>query len=129
MVNKTQVWKEIIHPLATVLGAWGGFPQPPAFFKRLARSEIFRYFLVFALVYQGGGGENIAKSLMVTVGFYLAAKILDLRTLVGDLEEQAHPVQEPPARVKPVPAAPPAAKAPTPPMPPVHAEGFCGYGW
>ena len=122
MVNKQQVWKEIIHPLATVLGAWGGFPKPPAIFRRLASSELFRYFLVFALVYQGGGGENIARSVMVTVGFYLAAKILDLRTLVGDLEQQAHYIQEVPAIVKPAVTAPKESIQ----VPPAAAEKFRG---
>jgi hypothetical protein len=129
MVHKQQVWKEIVHPLATVIGAWGGFPEPPAFFKRLAHNELFQYFLVFALVYQGGGSENIATSLMVTVGLYLVTKILNLRTLVGDLEDRARPVAQP-ALVKPAApvmppptAAPPASHVPAPPV-----EGFYG-GW
>lgn len=134
MVHRQQVWKEIIHPLATVIGAWGGFPEPPKFFKRLARNELFQYFLVFALVYQGGGGEDIATSLMVTVGLYLMTKILNLRTLVGDLEDQAHAMVKPAPPVQPVvlpppTAAPPAAGVPAPPMQPSGGEGFYGGYW
>ena len=128
MVKKQQVWKDIIHPLATVLGAWGGFPEPPAFFKRLARNELFQYFLVFALVYQGGGNQEIATSLMVVVGLYLVTKILDLRTLVGDLENSGRPivVVENETHVQPaqpivMPAGPPASGVPAPPV-----EGFYG---
>lgn len=130
MVKRQQIWKEIVHPLATVVGAWGGFPEPPHFFKRLAQNELFQYFLVFLLVYQGGGSEDIATSLMVTVGLYLVTKILNLRTLVGDLEKRAtapKPVVVPaaePVMMPPPTAAPPAAGVPMPPS----AEAFYG-GW
>ena len=88
MVKRADVWQKIVHPVATVLGAWGGFPEPPSFFKRLTKNELFQYFLVFVLVYQGGEKMEIATSLMVTVGLYLLTKILNLRTLVGTLEER-----------------------------------------
>ena len=49
--------KNYIHPIATVLIAWAiaanGFPQPPQLFKNLVQNELFQYFLVFVLVYQG----------------------------------------------------------------------------
>jgi len=127
MVTRQQVWKDIIHPLATVIGAWGGFPKPPAFFARLSKNELFQYFLVFVLVYQGGGSEDVATSLMLTVGLYLVTKILNLRTLVGDLEKQGGAVIVKPAPVVVMP--PPTAGPPTasPPAPPV--EGFYSQGW
>lgn len=136
MVKRQQVWKDIIHPLATVVGAWGGFPEPPAFFQRLSKNELFQYFLVFLLVYQGGGSEDIATSLMVTIGLYLMTKILNLRTLVGDLEKRGAAIVVPsdePALVKPAPPAeplvmPPPTAGPTMGMGPGPTEGFFG-GW
>ena len=119
MVKRQQIWKDIAHPLATVIGAWGGFPEPPAIFKRLAKHELFQYFLVFVLVYQGGGSEDIAQSLMITIGLYLITKILNLRALVGDLEQRGKPVI--------VVATDPTPPAPGVPAPP--AESFNSGRW
>lgn len=87
-----------IHPIATVLLAWAiasnGFPQAPAFFQRLCTNELFQYFLVFVLVYQGGGRQDVGVALMVTVGLYLVTKILNLRGLIGDVEMQQMMAQQ-----------------------------------
>ena len=99
MVKKQQVWKDIIHPMATVLGAWGGFPPPPKIFQQLVKNELVQYLLVFLLTYQGGGNEDIALSLMVTVGLYLVTKILNLRSFIGDLQTQPTP---PPPQAPPM---------------------------
>ncbi len=83
--------KNYIHPIATVLLAWAiaanGFPQPPQIFKNLAQNELFQYFLVFVLVYQGGARQDIGMALMVTVGLFLLAKILDLRSFISGIEK------------------------------------------
>lgn len=94
-----------IHPIATVLLAWaiasGGFPQAPAFFQRLCTNELFQYFLVFVLVYQGGGRQDVGVALMVTVGLFLVTRILGLRSLVGDIEmRQQMPIAQPPQLVE-----------------------------
>lgn len=100
--QQQQVWKQIVLPVATALIAWGAFPKPPAFVQKLATNELFQYFMIFVLVWQGGGRQDVATSLMVTVGMFLLTKILNLRTLVGDLEQQRMmpaPLPAPPAVV------------------------------
>ena len=84
-------WKIWLHPFATVLGAWGGFPQPPKFFIQLSQYELFRWFLVFVLAYQGGAEEDVQRALLITVVFYLVAKLLDLRELVAQSAYEAPP--------------------------------------
>lgn len=96
-----EIWKTIIHPIAIILGAWGAFPEPPMFLLRLSRFELFQYFMVFVLLYQGGSQQQLATALMVTVGFYLLNKIFDLRGIIGQLESRAAvgPIPEDPIRV------------------------------
>lgn len=95
--------KNYIHPLATVLIAWAiaanGFPQPPQMFRNLVQNELFQYFLVFVLVYQGGGRQDLGMSLMVTVGLFLLSKILDLRAFIGNMSNQAPPPPPPAPQV------------------------------
>jgi hypothetical protein len=61
---------------ATLVGAFGGFPEPPMFFKQLTQNELFRWFLVFVLVYQGGSGQNIKLAAMLTVAAFAVVKML-----------------------------------------------------
>ena len=84
-MNSIKHWKDWLHPVATVMGAWGGFPKPPKLFLELTRFEIFRWFLVFILAYQGGAEEDIKGALLITVVFYLTTKLLDLRDVVNDV--------------------------------------------
>ena len=84
-MNGIKHWKDWLHPIATVMGAWGGFPKPPKVFLELTRFELFRWFLVFVLAYQGGAEEDIRQALAITVIFYLVTKLLDLRDVVSDL--------------------------------------------
>lgn len=79
-------WKDWLHPVATVMGAWGGFPKPPEAFLALTKYELFQWFLVFVLAYQGGAEEDIRQALIITVIFYLVTKLLDLR----DVSPQHH---------------------------------------
>lgn len=77
-------WKDWLHPIATVVGAWGGFPKPPEIFLELTKYELFRWFLVFVLAYQGGADEDLRQALIITVVFYLTTKLLNLREIVGN---------------------------------------------
>jgi len=112
--------KNYIHPIATVLLAWaissGGFPQAPQFFQQLCQNELFQYFLVFVLVYQGGGRQDVGTALMVTVGLYLVAKILSLRSIVGDVQQMQQQQQQ----VILPPGGGPSSGVPAPPV----REGF-----
>jgi hypothetical protein len=65
-----------ILPLATGLGAWGGFPQPPAVFKKLSNNEMFQNLMFFVLLWQGGSGQDVQISAIVTVLFYVVTKLL-----------------------------------------------------
>ena len=69
--------KQILLAFATAIGAYGGFPNAPAAFSLLTRYEIFQWFLVFVLIYQGGGGQDIKFSLMITAALYMVHVILD----------------------------------------------------
>jgi hypothetical protein len=70
-------------PIATAVGAWGGFPEAPKFWKDLTeRSELFRYFTVFILVWQGGGGQNARVSLAITVLLYIIATFSKWKEIV-----------------------------------------------
>jgi hypothetical protein len=84
-MNGVKHWKDWLHPIATVMGAWGGFPKPPKVFLELTRFELFRWFLVFILAYQGGAEEDIRQALIITVIFYLITKLLDLRDVVSNV--------------------------------------------
>ena len=63
--------------VATLLGAFGGMPKAPQVFEKLAENEIVQWALVFVLLYQGGAGQDIKLSLIVTVAAYIAHKYLN----------------------------------------------------
>ena len=103
-------WKDWLHPVATVLGAWGGFPQPPKIFLRLSRYELFQWFLVFALAYQGGAEEQIQQALIITVVFYLISKLLDLKEFENTQEP---PLPSPQLTMPVIPSVPGSTPQPT----------------
>lgn len=95
-------WQSWIHPLATaaiVLGLMGGFPQPPRALSSLFKFELFKWFLMFVLIYQGGGAQDVSKSIVTTVIVYLVFKLLELKDAVDAnvVVVQAPVVQAPPA--------------------------------
>lgn len=63
-------------PVATALGAWGGFPQPPAFFTKLTQNELFQYAMLFVLLWQGGSGQDVQIAAIVTLAFYILTKVM-----------------------------------------------------
>jgi len=65
-----------ILPIATALGAFGGFPEAPAFFKTMAKNELFQYLMLFVLVWQGGSGQDVAVAGIVTVAVFIVNKLL-----------------------------------------------------
>ena len=54
---KYGLWKFVLA-LATMLGAFGGFPEPPKAFNRLTQYKVVQWGLLFVLLYQGGAGED-----------------------------------------------------------------------
>ena len=67
--------KQLLLPLATAIGAYGGFPKPPAFFTELTNNEIGRYVLLFVLVWQGGAGQDMKLSLLITALLYVVSQL------------------------------------------------------
>lgn len=68
--------KSTILVASTILGAFGGFPTPPAIFTELVKSEVVQWFLVFVLAYQGGAGQNVKFALISTMVAYFIYKVL-----------------------------------------------------
>ena len=62
-------------PLATALGAYGGFPSPPAWWVRLSSSRPFQVATLWILVYQGGGEANVVWSTVITALVFTAMEI------------------------------------------------------
>ena len=69
--------EQMVLPLATAIGAYGGFPDPPRFFNNLVRNEFFRYVLLAVLIYQGGAGQDIKLSVLVTFVIFALTKALN----------------------------------------------------
>lgn len=78
MLKSMQDW---LLPLVLILGMTGGFPQPPSIFFTLTQFELYRWALVFFLVY-GLGTQDVQNALIITISFYLATKLLALRDAV-----------------------------------------------
>jgi hypothetical protein len=56
--------------VCTAVGAFGGMPDPPKFFKFLyEKIPGFKWFLVFVLIYQGGGEQDLGVALQITIVF------------------------------------------------------------
>ena len=68
-------WK-LTLALATMIGAFGGFPDPPKAFTSLTQFQLVQWILVFVLIYQGGGGEDPLLSGALTVLAFVCYKIL-----------------------------------------------------
>ena len=62
----------IILAIMTMLGSFGGFPDPPAIFTRLTQSQFAKWALVWVLVYQGGGKQDLTITTTATAVGYLA---------------------------------------------------------
>lgn len=69
--------RDLLLPLATAIGAYGGFPAPPAFFTEMTQHELFRWSLVFILVWQGGSGQDVKLAFLVTALMYAVHKSME----------------------------------------------------
>lgn len=65
---------KVLFGLATMIGAFGGFPEPPHAFSALAQYQVFQWGLLFVLIFQGGGGADPLLSAMVTGATFLLYK-------------------------------------------------------
>ena len=48
--------------IATALGAYGGFPDPPSWWKNLSKRKEFQFLTLWILVFQGGGNAEADAS-------------------------------------------------------------------
>jgi hypothetical protein len=89
-LNDKTLWR-IVTAIATIIGAYGGFPTPPKIFQDLVKFKLVQWLLVFILVYQGGSGQDSLLSLYITVGMFIVHTILDkysMSSLVTPLQSK-----------------------------------------
>lgn len=69
--------------VATALGAFGGFPDPPHIFKDVIQYEFVKWVLLAILIWQGGGGasnnevRDIILTAVITICMYVGKRILN----------------------------------------------------
>jgi type IV secretory pathway TrbL component len=64
--------QRIILAFFTALGAYGGFPNPPSWWKKITGFLIVRIACLWALIYQGGGNANLILTTIVTAIIFCA---------------------------------------------------------
>ena len=68
LLGNSIAWKIAI---ATAIGAYGGFPDPPAWWKYLSQFKIVQFLLLWVLVYSSalpsGRKDNMEELIFVTV--------------------------------------------------------------
>jgi len=62
---------DVVVALCTLIGAFGGFPDPPPMFRSLTQSPLGKWALVWVLVYQGGGQQDLILTSLVVGAAYL----------------------------------------------------------
>ena len=75
--------QQLILAVATGIGAYGGFPAAPPIFTKITQNEIVQWALVFVLLYQGGGSQDIKLTTMITVAMYV------VHTILSNIEESS----------------------------------------
>lgn len=74
---------DLVPLLATGVGAWSVFPKAPQAWLDLfdaeknSYAELFSWFLVYVLIWQGSGGRDVGKSLIGTATMFLIAQAFD----------------------------------------------------
>ena len=57
--------------LATAVGSLGGFPEQPLWWKELSTNQIFQFFTLWILVFQGGGQQEYFWTTFITLLLYI----------------------------------------------------------
>jgi hypothetical protein len=71
---------QLLLVTCTILGAFGGFPQPPKAFVALTQYQVVQWALVFVLVYQGGSGQDpvlAGAATALTLVLYKAVRAIE----------------------------------------------------
>ena len=70
-------WRDLILNCCCALTAFGGYPDPPAVFIRaIERAPILKWALMVALIYQGGGEQDIGLAIELSILIYLVLRML-----------------------------------------------------
>lgn len=91
MLPVTQVLKEVLKRLkskklmwavlgmiATSVGMFGGFPEPPKLFLNIVdKYPLTKWFLVYVLIFQGMAGGDKYWALIGTVATYVLYKVME----------------------------------------------------
>ena len=67
---------KMVLAMATTIGAFGGFPDPPKAFSALTQYQFVQWMLVFVLIFQGGGSQDPLFSVAVTIATFLLYKFV-----------------------------------------------------
>lgn len=86
----------LLLPLATSIGAFSVFPTQPKLVQQLAQNELFKWLMVFILIWQGGGGQRMDLSLLATAITFVLVKLLD-RVYSSGMSACPAPAPAPPA--------------------------------
>lgn len=67
-------------PLAvlTGLGAYGGFPQPPRWWKKLSNFKLMNFIVLWILIYQGGGRTHAVLTTVVSIVIFTVMEVSKL---------------------------------------------------
>ena len=71
--------QNFVYALATLIGAYGGFPSPPAQLAEVfnKRNELFKWLLLVILVWQGGAKHDLRLAGLVVGAVFAAHQVLD----------------------------------------------------
>ena len=71
-------WSKLVLPMLTLIGAWGGFPDPPQVVKKIAQWKFFQYFFLWILAMQGGASADPGLSFISVILFGIITEILNM---------------------------------------------------
>lgn len=108
-----------VLPLATGLIAWGGYPHPPDAFINLTQYELFRYALLFILIWQGGAQQDLKTAFIATAIFYFVVKIFEIRAVIQSMQRPQMEIRPMPIQTQASPQVPSQTPQIAMPMPPV----------
>ena len=66
----------IASALVTLLGVLGGFPRLPKSIQKIITYRPIQWLLVYIMLYQGGGDEDILFTFMMTFMLFIIYRIL-----------------------------------------------------
>ena len=68
--------RRFIVSMFTAIGAFGGFPTPPAFVANLLQNKVVQFLVLWILIAQGGGGMDLKFAGVMAAIFYGVNELL-----------------------------------------------------